>query len=79
MVGDDLVWSWVMRVLVSEMVPIMLPFVIQFLADRNRLFILNGVVAEKMYFFVLVCDMEKMSSSINPIRPKNTKIWRERS
>ena len=77
--GDDLVWSSVMRVLVSEMVPIMLLFVIQFLADKNRLFILSGVEVERMYFSVLVCDMEKMSSSINPIRPKNTRVWQERS
>ncbi len=77
--GDDLVWNSVMRVLVSEMVPIMLPFVIQFLADKNRLFILSGVEVERMYFSVLVCDMGKMSFSINPIRPKNTRIWQDRS
>lgn len=68
-----------MRVLVSEMVHIMLPFVIQFLVDKNRHFILNGVEVEKMYFFVLVYGMEKMSSSISLIRTKNTKTWRGKS
>lgn len=62
-----------MRVLVSEMVRIMLPFVIRFLDDRNRLSTLNGVGVERMYFSVLVCDMGKMSSSINHIQTKNTK------
>lgn len=74
MVGDDLDSSWVMRALVSEMVHTMLLFVIQFLADKNRLFILSGVEVVKMYSSVRVYDMEKMSSSINPIQMRNTKI-----